>query len=167
MTGKRVPSFALGELMEIRFLAPPMDVPPYCWLIEIGPRRLGVHEHNGWCMQVDERIVFIDSEDRCMPLAPILELDERMFFDFLRDTEKLVPAYVESIRRFPKSLLIKHVFHTSFSGYWPEKALAWLIADKGIQPQFRDELARFIENKVMPQGARQMARRIVRGLPEQ
>ena len=112
----------------------------------------------------DERFVFFDSEEQCVPLGPILEMEEVKFSDFLESAAASNSDYSESIRRFPKELLLKHVFHTSFSGYWPEKALAWLISDENIQPLFKDELEKFIENKTMPQGARQRAKKIVKSI---
>ncbi len=150
--------------MDVSFFMPPVDVAPYCWLIEMGSRKLGVHQRDGWCMQLDAQLVFFNSEEKCVPLAPILEVEEKKFFGFLESAAISNPTYSESIRKFPKELLLKHVFHTSFSGYWPERALAWLAADKNLQPLFKDELERFVQNKVMPQGARQEARRIVQSL---
>jgi hypothetical protein len=150
--------------MNIDFLAPPVDLPPYLWLIKVGPRKLGIHQHKGWCMQVDEQVVFFDSEDKCVPLAPILEVEGEKLFEFLQSAALVNSSQSECINKFPKVLLLKHVFHTSFSGYWPERALGWLGTDKAIQPLFRDELERFVQNKTMPQGARQKAKRIVQSL---
>lgn len=146
--------------MKIVFLAPAIEAPPYCWLFEIGLNRLGVHQHDGWCMKLGDRIVFLDSEDKCVPLGPILEVEEKLFFNFLRDAEEEHPAYANSIDRFPKVMLLKHVFHTSFSGYWPEKALTWLKADPSVQNLFSEELENFVENKIMPQSVRQKAKKI-------
>ena len=151
--------------MKITFLALPIEAPPYFWLIEMGSRKLGVHKQKGWCMQLtDGRLILLDSEDRCMPLGPILEIEERKLFDFLEGAAASNPNYSESIRRFPKEFLLKHIFHTSVTGYWPERALVWLAADKTLQPLFKDELEKFIQNKVMPQGARQKAKKIVRSI---
>lgn len=151
--------------MKITLLIPQIEASPYCWLVELGPRKLGVHKQNGWCMQLaDERVVFFNSEELCVHLCPILEMEERKFFDFLESAVASNLGYSESIRRFPKESLLKHVFHTSFSGYWPERALAWLNADEHIQPLFKDELKKFIENKVMPQGARQRAKKIMNSI---
>ena len=150
--------------MEITFLMPPLEASPYCWLIEVGTRKLGVHRHDGWCMQLDNRLVIFDSEDKCMPLSPILEVEAQKFADFLKTAEISAPNYSKVIRQFPKELLLKHIFHTSFSGYWPERALAWLIDDDNLQSLFENELEKFIYNKVMPQGARQRAKKIVHSL---
>lgn len=151
--------------MKITFLIPQIEVSPYCWLIEMESRKLGVHNQNGWCMQLtDGQVIFFDSEDQCVPLGPILETDAENFFAFLENVAASNSGYAESIRRFPKALLLKHIFHTSFSGYWPERALGWLAVDKAIQPLFKDELEKFIQNKVMPQGARQKAKRIIQNL---
>lgn len=147
--------------MKIAFLTPPIDASPYCWLVEIGPNKLGVHVNDGWCMQLGERLIVLDSEGKCVPLEPILELEENAFFNFLEDVKKAFPAYAAAINHFPKVILLKHVFHTSFSGYWPERALTWLDADPGIQSLLQEELRMFAEKKTMPQGARQKARRIL------
>ncbi len=150
--------------MGVIFLTPPLDVSDYCWLLEIGTSKVGVHRSDGWCMQLDERLVFFDFEDKFMLLAPILEIDVKEFSDFMKTAEILYPDYSVVIRRFPKELLLKYIFHTSCSGYWPEKALAWLIADKDIRYLFKDELEKLIDNKVMPQGARQKARKILNSI---
>jgi hypothetical protein len=137
---------------------------PHLWVAGIGRAKLGVHQEDGWCMQIDNKIVLLDSEDRCMPLLPVLEIDERQFFEFLQNAANSNAAFSKVIAKFPKELLLKHVFHTSFTGYWPEKALAWLLDDKDLQPVFRAELLHFSENSVMPQGARQKAQKILKAL---
>jgi len=152
--------------MEITFLIPTQQASPYCWLMKIGSMKLGVHKDNGWCMQFDSQLVFFDSEDKCMPLMPLLEIESKKIFDFLKIVEISASNYSEVVRRFPKELLIKYVFHTSCSGYWPEKALAWLVEDDALQPLFKDELIEFINNKVMPQGARQKAKKLIRTLQQ-
>lgn len=151
--------------MKPAFLMPPIEADPYFWMFEVGSNKLGVHQHVGWCMKLGERIVLLDSEEKCVLLEPILEVEEERLFTFLGDIKKEYPAYAWTIDRFPKVMLLKHVFHTSCSGYWPEKALTWLKTDSSIQNLFHDELERFIENKVMPQDARQRARKILQGLP--
>lgn len=150
--------------MNIDFLAPPCEAAPYCWIFEIGTIKFGVHQTDGWCMKLDERILDFSSENRCVPLGPILDVDEGEFFNLLAGLKRQIPAYADSIDRFPKVMLLKHIFHTSFSGYWPEKALAWLNNDRESQPLFRKELEGLIENKAMPQGVRQRAKKILRTL---
>ena len=115
-------------------------------------------------MKMGEQMLLLDSEDKCIPLEPILEVDENLFFKFLQDARKEFPTYADSIDRFPKVMLLKYAFHTSYSGYWPQKALTWLNADPGIQNLFQKELEIFAKNKVMPQGARQQARAILQRL---
>ncbi|MES2407097.1 MAG: hypothetical protein V4528_07230 [Pseudomonadota bacterium] len=118
-------------------------------------------------MQLNGNLVFFNSEDKCVPLVPILELEEKKFLDFLESAALLSPIGSECMRTFPKELLLRHVFHTSFSGYWPERALAWLETDKSLHPLFKDELEKFMQNKVMPQGARQKAKRMVQSCSRQ
>lgn len=151
--------------MNITFLSPSPIVDPYCWLVEMGSSRLGVHISNGWCMELsDGRLITFDSERWCTPLGPILDKDAKTFFDFLDSAAAAYPAYAESIHSFPTRLLIAYILQTSVTGYWPEKALEWLIFDKPIQPLLKDELEKFIEKKNMPQGARQKAKRILKTL---
>jgi hypothetical protein len=147
--------------MKTIFFMPPLESSPYCWLMSIGSSKLGVHRLNGWCMQLDDRIIFFDSEDRCVPLVPILEIDPKEFTVFLKEVSNRALNYSEVIHRFPKESLLKHIFHTSFSGYWPEKALVWLKDDVELQPLFEAELKKFINNKVMSQRVRQFARKIL------
>lgn len=150
--------------MKISFLAPPTVLSPYCWLIEMGSRKLGVHQKNGWCMQLEAQVVFFDSEDMCVPLMPILEIDAQQFSDLLANAAIMNHTYSECIIAFPKELLIKHVFRTSCSDYWPERALSWLSFYKTIQSLFKTELEEFVLNKVMSQGVRQKAKKMLKEL---
>jgi hypothetical protein len=153
--------------MKIIFLTPRIDTTPYFWLIDMGTRKLGLHKSNGWCMELpDGRLIFFDSEEKCVPLGPILETDEQTFNEFLEKIVASNPDYSESIKKFPKELLLKHIFHTSVTGYWPERALAWLASDRDLCPLFRDELEIFIKNKKMPQGARQKAKKLIKSISQ-
>jgi hypothetical protein len=150
--------------MNTIFLVPPIEASPYLWLVKIGSNKLGVHQDAAWFMKMGDRLLLLDSEEKCVPLEPILEVDVNLFFKFLQDVRKEVPSYADVIDQFPKVMLLKHVFHTAYSGYWPQMALNWLNADPGIQNLFQDELEIFAKNKVMPQAARQQARRILHRL---
>jgi len=152
--------------MKINLLSAPVVVPPYGWLVYMDLRKLGVHERDGWCMQLDERIVFFDSEEKCVPLGPILEIGWAEFSEFLSRAQILLPSHADLISSFPKALLLKHIFHSSVSAYWPEKALGWLEADKGLQKMFKSELQNFAENTANPQQARQRAKRILRSISQ-
>ena len=147
--------------MQISLISPPENISPYCWLVKLGGNKLGIHKVFGWCMQLTERVIYFDSESMCMPLLPILEMKVNDFKEFIRGASELNPDYVESIRLFPKVALLKYVFHSSSSGYWPEKALAWLDGDNDLYPQFRIELDELVKNKVMYQGSRQKAKKIL------
>ena len=137
---------------------------PYVWIAEIGRAKLGIHEADGWCVQLNDKISFIDSEDRCDPLLPVLELDKHLFFEHLQNIASSNDTLSKAIGGFPKELLLKHAFHSSFSAYWPEKALAWLAEDVALQPAFKSELATFADNAVMPQQTRQKAKKILKSL---
>jgi hypothetical protein len=145
----------------ITLLSPPIEEPPYCWLVKSERGKLGVKKDNGWCICLEERVIFFNNEEKCVPLVQVLELDEQAFFVFLGDAMSLKPDYAEAIRNFPKLLLLKHVFNSSFSGYWPERALEWISSDQQMQFLLRNELDRFSKNRVMPQRARQIAKRMV------
>jgi hypothetical protein len=80
----------------------------------------------------------------------------------LKRVSKAAPALAKVVDSFPKETLLKHIFHTSYSSYWPERALEWLAADQDLWSKFRDELMMFATNKTMPQGARQRAQRMLR-----
>jgi hypothetical protein len=127
----------------------------------MGNRKLGVHHDQGWCMQIDDKVVCIDSEQNCVPLAPILEVEAASLWDFLMEASKMIPSHSAWIKKFPAEMLLKHIFNTSFSGYWPEKALAWVASDKNLQTALRANLEKFINNNVMPQAARQKAKKLV------
>jgi hypothetical protein len=136
----------------------------YCWLLVIDSRPLGVHLHDGWCMQIKGQTVFFDEEYKCVHLLPVLEKDPATFSAQLRLAERSHPSFASSIKNFPKKMLLKHVFHTSVSGYWPERALSWLTYDTTVQPALKQELEGFSRDKIMPQSLRHQARKIVQRL---
>lgn len=140
------------------------DVPPYCWLLESDVRKLGVHRESGWCAQFADRCVFFESEPSCVHLLPVLELDGNDFFALLSRSEILFPEYANSIRKFPKLLLIQHAFRHYSSDYWPGKAMTWLERDPGLQPLLVAELDEISGNKANSQQLRQRAKRMLRGL---
>lgn len=113
--------------------APPLEKSPYLWFAKLGDCDLGVHLYDGWCMQLGPELVFFNSEEKCMLLLPILEVDNEFFLDTLKEIDFLNPVYAQSLKIFPEILLLKYVFLNSVSGYWPEKALVWLVSDKELQ----------------------------------
>ncbi|WP_141758561.1 hypothetical protein [Duganella sp. HH105] len=137
---------------------------PYCWLMEISGRKLGVHLRDGWCMLVHDQAHLINSESMCVHLLPVLELDVQDFLEFLAGVELRFPDYAASVRRFPAKSLLKHALGTSVGGYWPTKALAWLEDDPTMQQSVKAELEALARNKAMPQEARQRGRRMMRSL---
>ena len=148
--------------MNVRLIEPAIEEGSYCWLVELGTRRVGVDAQAGWCMRIDDRVVMLDAESKLMPLGPLLGVPQAEFSAFLQRAADALPLWAQRVRAFPKEALLKHIFHTSHSSYWPERALDWLAADQELWPQFRDELEAFSTNKVMPQAARQHAKRILR-----
>ncbi|WLE58853.1 hypothetical protein GIY62_17360 [Burkholderia plantarii] len=148
--------------MKARLIEPMLEDGQYCWLIELGERLVGVHAQTGWCMRVDDRVIALDEESKFVPLGPVLDVPGVEFFAFLQRAAVAAPNWAELLLAFPKETLLKHVFHTSYSSYWPERALSWLIADQALWPRFGDELKAFSTNKVMPQGARQHAQKMLR-----
>ncbi|HJV00946.1 MAG TPA: hypothetical protein VJ752_10375, partial [Burkholderiaceae bacterium] len=102
----------------MNFLQSPQQSPPdaYCWLLAIDHRRLGVHIHDGWCVEVNGQVECLDEEYKCVHLLPVLEQAPATFATQLRLAEQTCPAFAASIRKFPKRMLLKHVFHASVSG---------------------------------------------------
>ncbi|MES2159687.1 MAG: hypothetical protein V4476_00900 [Pseudomonadota bacterium] len=137
---------------------------PYCWLLEISDRKLGVHAHDGWCMQSHGRVLAIDPDIMCIHLLPVLELPAQDFLEFLVTAELRFPQYAASIRKFPTKSLLRQAFNTSGAGYWQAKALDWLENDPALQQTLKAELEALTLNKVMPQGSRQTAKRMIRNL---
>lgn len=147
--------------------APPRSASTeYCWLLAIDGRQLGVHLRDGWCMKLNEQMVYFDEEAKCVHLLPVLEQECASFAGQLQLAERTYPAFASSIRSLPKKMLFRHVFDTSVSGYWPEKALAWLADDTALQASLRQELEAFTQNKNMPQHLRQRAKGMLRKVPE-
>lgn len=148
--------------METKFLQISTTSKPYLWLFEIGNKLLGVEHLNGWCMSLGERIIYFNTEKKCNSLLPILEIDYEKLQLHLNNTIEKIPSYASDISTFPKILLLKHAFHDSVSDYWPGKALAWLDADPAISIYFETELTTFLQDKSMPQTARQQANKILK-----
>lgn len=146
----------------MRLIEPMLEEGACRWLIDLGGRLVGVHAQTGWCVRVEDRVIALDEESKFVPLWPVLDVSEADFAAFLRRAAAAAPAWSRLVQSFPKETLLKHVFHTSYSSYWPERALDWLAADQELWPRFRDELKAFSTNKVMPQGARQHAQRMLR-----
>lgn len=148
--------------MKLTLIEPAIVDGPYCWLVDLNGPRVGVHAQAGWCVRTADRELRLDAEEKLVPLGPLLDLPAATFAAFLDRAAAAHPAHAEAIRAFPRQALLKHVFHTSFSSYWPERALAWMADDPASWPAFAEELTRFSENKAMPQGARQQAARMSR-----
>ncbi len=153
--------------MKIYFLEPAVEEGSYCWLLDVGGRFVGVHSQAGWCMRTDNGIIALDEEKKFVLLGPVLDLPAIEFSAFLKRATDALPAWAHLIKAFPKEYLLKHIFHTSYSGYWPERALAWLEADQEQWPNFQNELRDFSLKKGMPQAARQHAQRIMRAMEKQ
>jgi hypothetical protein len=148
--------------MKITLMEPAIVEGPYCWLIDMDGLRVGVNAQTGWCVRSANADIELDAEEKLVPLGPLLELPVATVTAFLDRAAQAHAAHANAIRAFPMQALLKHVFHTSFSGYWPERALAWMADDPACWPAFAEELKRFSENKAMPQAARQQAARMTR-----
>lgn len=150
--------------MELKLLDPAIEDGSYCWLISLGGSFIGVHAEAGWCVRIDDSVLVLDAESKFVPLGPLLEMQPGEFSAFVQRAAATNPRFARQISGFPRETLLKHIFHTSYSSYWPERALNWLAADQGLWPQFNDELKAFSTNKVMPQAARQHAQRLLRAV---
>lgn len=150
--------------MKVRLIEPVLEEGSCCWLLELAGLLVGVNYKTGWCVRVEERVIPLDAESKFMPLSPLLEVPEADFSAFLKRAAAAVPACSELVQAFPKQALLKHIFHSSYSSYWPERALDWLAADQELWSNFREELKVFSTNKEMPQRARQIAQRMLRSI---
>jgi hypothetical protein len=148
--------------MNVRLLEPAIEEISNCWLIDLGGRFVGVQAHAGWYVRIEDRVMALDDESKFVPLGPLLDVAAEVFSAFLQRSALAKPAYSQQILGFPKELLLKHIFHTSYSSYWPERALAWLAADRSLWPHFQEELHLFSQNKLMPQAARQHAKQLLK-----
>lgn len=149
--------------MKVKLIEPVNETGSYCWLIDLEGRLVGVQSDTGWCLCIDDRVTILDSESKFVLLGPLLDVPEADFSAFLkRVSATTTPSWSNLIQAFPKEMLLKHIFHTSYSSYWPERALSWLAADQLLWSNFRDELKAFSTNKAMPQAARQRARKMLR-----
>lgn len=148
--------------MEVKLLDPAVKDDSYCWLISLGGSFIGVHAQAGWCMCIGDSVLVLDAESKFVPLGPLLEMQPAEFFAFLKTAATTNQYFAHQIEKFPWEMMLKHVFHTSYSSYWPERALVWLETDQALWPKFQNELLTFSNNKVMPQRARQRARNMLR-----
>ncbi|MCW7537067.1 hypothetical protein OOT46_04275 [Aquabacterium sp. A7-Y] len=149
--------------MELKMLDPAVEEGSYCWLISLGGSVIGVHVDNGWCVRInDGSILVLDVESKFVPLGPLLEMQPSEFSAFVQKAAATNPRFAHQISGFPRETLLKHIFHTSYSSYWPERALAWLETEQALWPRFQGELLTFSKNKVMSQRARQHAQKMLR-----
>jgi hypothetical protein len=150
------------KVMELKLLNPAVEDGPYCWLISLGGSYIGVHAEAGWCVCLDDSVLVLDAESKFVPLGPLLEMQPAEFSAFMQRAAATNPGFAHQIDGFPLEMLLKHIFHTSYSSYWPERALAWLETDQALWSRLQDELETFSKNKVMSQRARQHAQKMLR-----
>ena len=148
--------------MNLTLLEPVIEDDPYRWLIALGNCVVGVHAKSGWCLRLGGDVLPLDPESTFVPLGPLLELPVNEFHQFLQRAAVGNPSFSQQILRFPINTLLKHIFHTSYSSYWPEKALAWLATEPAAWTEFQQELLILSKNKVMPQKTRQKAHKMLR-----
>jgi len=147
--------------MKLTLLEPAIEDGRFHWLIALGNCVVGVHADSGWCVRINGDVLQLDEESKFVPVMPLLELTVNEFQEFLQRSAVASPKLVELILGFPRNVLLKHIFHTSYSSYWPEKALAWLATDPAAWPKFRQELLALSKNKAMPQKIRQQANKMM------
>jgi hypothetical protein len=142
---------------------PPCLQPPYCWLFIRDEQLIGVHKNNGWCTQLRfKELITFDAEEKFVLMMILLELNPSEFAQHLSEACQSQPEYAHSIRKFPSTQLLKHVFHSSISDYWPQLALNWLNHQPHLLPLFYDELGHMAADKAMSQNLRHRARRMLR-----
>lgn len=148
--------------MNLTLLEPAIEDGPYLWLVALGNCVVGVHAESGWCLRLGGDILPLDAESTFVPVGPLLELPVNEFNEFLQRAAVENPRFSEQILDFPRNMLLKHIFHTSYSSYWPEKAIAWLATEPTAWTKFQRELLALSKNKAMPQQMRQQAHKMQR-----
>lgn len=143
--------------MNLTLLEPAIEDGSYRWLIAFWNCVVGVHAESGWCLRLDGDILPLDSESTFVPVGPLLELPANEFHEFLQRAAEKNPNFSQEILNFPRNILLKHILHTSYSSYWPEKAIAWLATEPTEWIKFQKELTALSKNKAMPQKMRQQA----------
>jgi hypothetical protein len=151
--------------MNVFLIQPTFEGSSLCWLFERDDQKIGVHKTEGWCTRLrDEKPIFFSNEERCMLIMILLELKVSEFDEHLGQAARLAPEFASSIQQFPLKMLIKHVFHSCYSDYWPEKAMNWLDEKPQLLPLFVDELEHMYTHKVMSQSLRHRARSMWRSV---
>lgn len=151
--------------MNVFFIQPTFEAPSFCWLFECDDQKIGVHEARGWCTRLrDETPIFFTNEERCMLLMVLLELKASEFDAHLSNAARQAPEFAASIQQFPLTMLIKHVFHSCYSDYWPKKAMDWLDEKPQLLPLFANELEQMYTHKVISQSLRHRARSMWRSV---
>lgn len=148
--------------MNLTLLEPVIEDGPYRWLITLGNCVVGVHSESGWCLRLGGNILPLEAESTFVPVEPLLELSANEFRQFLQRSAVGNPSFSQKILGFPTNYLLKHIFHTSYSSYWPERALAWLATEPAAWTEFQQELLKLSENKAMPQKIRHQAYKMLR-----
>lgn len=148
--------------MNLTLLEPANEDGSYRWLIALGNCVVGVHAESGWCLRLGGDVLPLNSESTFVPVGPLLELPVNEFQEFLQRAAAENPSFSEQILGFPRNMLLKHIFHTSYSSYWPERAIAWLATESASWTKFQQELLALSKNKAMPQKMRQQAHKMLR-----
>lgn len=147
--------------MNLTLLEPAIEDGAYRWLITLGKCVVGVHAESGWCLRLGGDILLLNAESTFVPVGPLLELPANEFHEFLQRAALGNPSFSQQILGFPQNILLKHIFHTSYSSYWPERAIAWLATEPAAWSNFQKELLVLSKNKAMPQQLRQQAHKML------
>ncbi|WP_157692778.1 hypothetical protein [Burkholderia sp. ABCPW 11] len=145
--------------MKVELLSPSVIDESPIWLVCIGNVLLGINCNHQWCIDVNGKERLMLTPDDTMPILPLLEVGRGRFFEHLRLFESERGNSLGLVESFPTSLLLRFAFESSFSEYWPLKALDWIDGEQAIDPKVRESLRRMSEQRWVTQKLKQIVKK--------
>lgn len=148
--------------MRVKLRIPPPFELPMVWLVDIGNIRLGVHQQDGWCIDIEGRTKVLSKQEDVMPLLPLLEIGRVQFYEHLRRVAQTRIELADALQSFPAILLLKFALESSVSDYWPLKALDWIDAETTVDREIGESLQTLLSRPWVTQRLKQRAERVMK-----
>jgi hypothetical protein len=153
-------------MKEFEFFLVPIQHQNLLWVGRTNGQNFGVTLSGAWC--VEEKLsgesIELSSSHMMVPLLPVLTEDAQKFRSHLALIANANPEFADALLNFPGSDLVSHVLNTSYSDFWPEKALQWIESKAFTFVNLKDVLGVAKQNKAFSQPLRQRIERVVKSL---
>ncbi|WP_175818884.1 hypothetical protein [Burkholderia sp. BCC0419] len=145
--------------MKVELLFPPILENSSVWIVRVGNVQLGINFGHRWCINTGGEGRLIQTPNDMMPMLPLLEIGRGDFYEHLLHIESSWGKLLELTESFPESLLLRFAFDSSFSDYWPIKALDWLDNESSIDSEVMESLRRISGQRWVSQNLRQRVKK--------